>query len=71
MVYMVMAKSKGAALEALKKHFQRDPGPDDPEDKKEIEDDYLKWKDATIDNLPDGYRIMEYGEGDVFVGEWA
>ena len=71
MVYMVMAKSKGAALEALKKHFQRDPGPDDPEDKGEIERDYITWKDATVDNLPDDYTITEYDEGNVFVGEWS
>jgi hypothetical protein len=75
MFYLVMAKSPEEALKAVKKLLYRKENWIRLEDGSlypEMEyGDWLKWKDATLDNLPVDYRLKEYKENQVFTGEWS
>lgn len=60
--YIVLAETTQEALDKLKgymlSHVTR------------FLDEYPKWKDATLDSLPDGYTIS-FDPCDVVVAEWA
>jgi hypothetical protein len=50
--WCVMANSPEEALQFLKCYLKKD-------------DDFDKWENATVDNLPDKYYIKEYNEGEI------
>jgi hypothetical protein len=65
--YIVMSDTSQGALEALKKYlFEKSEGNKDWRYM-----DYLKWKNVTLDNLPNGYSLEEYDKNEVFEGEWS
>lgn len=64
--FSIMADSKEAALLALVNYFLGQSKTDSHEYGRESAfQDYNKWKDATIDSLPDDYSIDEYEKDSV------
>lgn len=62
--FTVMAISEQHALDFLKSFLEKSKAD-------ESGSGYLhdEWKDATLDNLPDGYRIISFDIGDVLITE--
>ncbi len=63
--YTVLASSPEEALEMLKVYFKKF------KEKHGCDDDWRKWKDTTVDGLPDKYELQVYGVGEVIMGEWS
>jgi hypothetical protein len=61
--YTVMAESREQALGFIKQHLALNVGIFGNSNFK-----YLEWKDSTLDSLPEGYEIEEYGVGSVMLG---
>ena len=75
--YLVMASSLEKALESLKsclkKQIERRYNTRDDGSRYETYEyeEYRKWKDAKIDQLPKDYSLEVLEENEVFEGEWA
>jgi hypothetical protein len=71
--YTVMAKDAETALESVK-GWMEERALENIEDQL-LAPHYLseleKWKDATLDNLPDKYFIKEFSENQVIQGEYS
>jgi hypothetical protein len=66
--YITMAKSPEEALENLKKYLQHETEFEDLETEW-YKGEYDKWKNSTLENLPDKYSLEEFYEDDVIETE--
>ncbi len=60
--YIILAETTQEALDKLKGYMLSHIG--------RFEDEYPKWKDATLNNLPDRFTIRS-DNCDVIVAEWS
>lgn len=58
--YTILSTDAQSALEAVVKCLEKD---------EYSQYNYKLWKDATLDNLPDGYVLKEFGLNEVVVTE--
>lgn len=65
--YMVMSDSKEKALDSVKEYLFKDVKESGFKSSIKL---YNKWKDVTIDNLPDEYSIDEF-ENDVVINTFC
>ena len=64
--YMVCSHSKRDALNSLKEHLKK---MSDEDEGYYWGGEYIRWKNATIYDLPQRYTIDEYEEGQVLDSE--
>ncbi len=65
--YIVLASSEKEALIYLKEHFFKKSKEKNFDDS--YEEVYEKWKDCTVNSLPDKYEIDVFYEGDILETE--
>jgi len=75
--YLVMASSFDEALVSVRKYLLGEvkhktlTSIDGSRHKTCRYEEYLKWKKATVDELPEGFSLRILNKGEVFCGEWA